>query len=76
LWLEIVEQIDLGQQATMGEDDEDSRKQRAAKISRYLRLIGAKNKASSFLMRLYDFRQKWGVLTPSSDPLRTSEFPK
>ncbi len=70
LWLEILDQIELGQQTDLvgdqaGHDDDldayqQRRQQREAMIARYLRLVGAKTKASSFLARLHELRQKWG----------------
>ena len=70
LWLEVLDQIELGQGFEIGEDDPDASEKRNAIIARYLRKVGAKNKASNFLLRLHEFRQKWGSFPVGPDPLR------
>ena len=70
LWLEVLDQIELGQGFEIGEDDPDASEKRIAIIARYLRKVGAKTKASNFLLRLHEFRQKWGSFPVGPDPLR------
>lgn len=71
LWLEILDQIELGTDFNNGVPDPEARREREALIARLLRTVGAKNKTTNLLLRLYEFRQKWGSLTPPPDALRT-----
>jgi hypothetical protein len=58
LWLEVLDQFELGQQL-----DEQGRAtpsaERGELIAQHLRLVGAKGKASNLLLRLREFRRKW-----------------
>ncbi len=70
LWLEILDQIQLGKGVVKNSDEPDTSKHRDTMIARYLRLVGAKNKTSNFLLRLHTFRQKWGSFPAVPDPLK------
>jgi hypothetical protein len=70
LWLEILDQIELGNAVAKHSDEPDTFKHRETMIARHLRLVGAKNKTSNFLLRLHDFRQKWGAFPAPTDPLK------
>jgi hypothetical protein len=72
LWLEVLDQIQLDQDSIIDDPDPEVRKKREAQIARYMRIVGAKNKTSNLLIRIYDFRQKWGSLPAPPDPLRGS----
>ena len=72
LWLEILDQIELGKGVAQNSDAPDTLKHRETMIARHLRLVGAKNKTSNFLLRLHDFRQKWGSFPAQQDPLKGS----
>jgi hypothetical protein len=69
LWLEVLDQIELGKKFAEHSDEADTSKHRETLIARYLRLVGAKTKTSNFLLRLHDFRQKWGSFPAAPDPL-------
>lgn len=72
LWLELLDQFDLA-------DDLDGMlrpavsEERRRSIERHLRVVGAKTKASQFLLRLHEFRRKWGLgfEPPGSSPEST-----
>ena len=70
LWLEILEQIQIGKVVVENSDEQEDIQKREAMIARYLRLAGAKNKTSNLLIRLHDFRQKWGSFPAGQDPLK------
>lgn len=72
LWLEILDQIQLGKGFAENSDEPDILKRGEAKIAQYLRLVGAKNKTSNFLLRLHDFKQKCGSFPAAPDPLKKS----
>ncbi len=72
LWLEILDQIELGKGVAQNSDEPDTVKHRETMIASHLRLVGAKNKTSNFLLRLHDFRQKWGSFPAQQDPLKGS----
>lgn len=63
LWLEILDQIQLGQ-LLLAADSADSAdcgaESRARAIAQHLKLVQAKLKAGSFVLRLEEFEQKWG----------------
>jgi hypothetical protein len=62
LWLEILEEIRLGRDllgAGSAESDRDER------MSRYLRIVDAKAKASDLLLRIREYRTR-----PGADPLQ------
>ena len=61
MWLEILDQIQFGAESISVAPDLDTQKQREALIARYLRIVGAKNKTSNLLLRIREFRQKWGT---------------
>jgi hypothetical protein len=62
LALEVFEQIETHEGLYDGQRTPHISEQREKEIARMLRLIGAKIKASGFLLRLHEFRQKWGHL--------------
>ena len=66
LWLEILDQIQLGRELTDPQSALSASEEREKLIARHLRLVGAKTKASGFLLRLHQFRRKWGI---APDPL-------
>lgn len=70
MWLEIIDQIQLGAELANADFDEAAQKKREALIARYMRTVGAKNKTSNLLIRIHEFRQKCGVFPPEPDPLR------
>lgn len=70
LWLEILDQIQLGKGFAENSDEPDAFKHREKKIACSLRLVGAKIKTSNFLLRIHDFRQKWGAFPAVPDPLK------
>jgi len=76
LWLEVLDQLELAKGLESAPHPEAS-EERAKQIDRHLRLIGAKSKASHFLLRLKEFRRKWtGGLTPLAplaDPFEMSD---
>ena len=72
LWLEVLDQIELGKGVAQNSDEPDTSKHRETMIARHLRLVGAKNKTSNFLLRLHEFRQKWGSFPATQDPLKGS----
>jgi hypothetical protein len=67
LWLEVLDQVELGQDLTDPRSIGTSSPAREQLISRHLRLAGATIKASGFLLRLAEFREKYGHL-PGSRP--------
>lgn len=58
LWLEILEQIEIGAGAGNAIADEAGHAEREAMIGRLLRVSGAKIRASSLLLRLREFYQR------------------
>ena len=70
LWLEVLDQIELGQSFENGKGDPEASEKRIGMIERYIRMAGAKTKTSNFLLRLHEFRQKWGSFPAPPDPLR------
>ena len=69
MWLEVMDQIHMGKDFE-GAGEPNRSKEHAKNVSQYLRLAGAKNKASSFLLRMHEFREKWGAPPGYHDPLR------
>jgi hypothetical protein len=66
LWLEILDQVQLGQRALETPPSQDEHDHRASLISQHLRTVGAKSKATNLLLRLREFRRKcvqqdWGM---------------
>lgn len=57
LWLEILEQIALAR-GLPRDTNLESRRARQAQIDRYLRLVGAKGKASHLLLRIREVAEK------------------
>lgn len=70
LWLEVLDQVELGQSLGNGKGDPETSEKRVGLIERYIRMAGAKTKTSNFLLRLQEFRQKWGSFPAAPDPLR------
>lgn len=68
VWREILDQLELGQQpgATGGFTKPADRQKL---IERHLRLVGAKVKATSLMLRLQEFRRKCGPPLAGLDPL-------
>jgi hypothetical protein len=69
LWLEIMDQIELGSDLTRGQCAARS-EERSKLIDAHLRLVGAKGKGAAILIRLSDFRQKWGHLPGQPGPFQ------
>lgn len=67
LWLEILQQLELAADGVTPDAAESEN--RETKIARYLRLAGAKIVSSNFLLRLREFRQKFGTHSFTPDPL-------
>jgi hypothetical protein len=67
LWLEVLDQLELGQNLTVPRSLLVASPERDELIARHLRTAGAKIKASSFLLRLAEFREKYGHL-PGARP--------
>ncbi len=59
LWLEILDQIQLGRELTSPRSMLDPTDERRDLIARHLRLVGAKVNASRLLLRLNEFRVRW-----------------
>ncbi|MDY0169683.1 MAG: hypothetical protein RBS80_24280 [Thermoguttaceae bacterium] len=59
VWLEILDQLEMAKSMPNVPTPEASA-ERDKLIARHLRLIGAKSKASNFLLRIKEFRRKWG----------------
>ena len=70
LWLEILQQIELGSVGVDTISDAVQSENRDDSIGRYLRIAGAKIVSSAFLLRLREFRQKYGSFSYAPDPLR------
>jgi hypothetical protein len=69
LWLEVLEQQRLAETWQTADDGGMSPTDRAEQIARHLRLVLAKVKVSSFLLRLRESRQRWGgMFAPPRDP--------
>jgi hypothetical protein len=69
LWLEVLDQMRLGQgfeDACRSECPSEDRRQL---IECHLRLVGAKFKASGFWLRLQQFRERWGRHPDGPNPL-------
>ena len=68
LWLEILQQTELGRDLTESGQEPDRLQNHEASIARMLRLAGSKMEASDFLLRLHSHRRKLmvgpGVTTP------------
>jgi hypothetical protein len=60
LWLEVLDQFELAA-GLDGKLHPAASEERCQLIDRHIRVIGAKTKASQFLLRLHEFRRKWGV---------------
>jgi hypothetical protein len=60
LWLEILDQIRLGQLLLDSNSTDSGSESRERAIAQHLKLVQAKLKASSFMLRLEEFEQKWG----------------
>jgi hypothetical protein len=67
LWLEILGQIELAEHLTDPGSVVTSSPEREQLISRHLRVAGAMIKASGFLLRLSEFKEKYGHL-PGARP--------
>lgn len=61
-WLEILDQIRLGEELRDPDTAIQCSAEREKLIARHLRLAGAKIKAASFLLRIHEFRNKFGHL--------------
>jgi hypothetical protein len=66
LWLEILDQVQLGQGVIETRPGQDEQNQRESLIAQHLRTVGAKNKTTNLLLRLREFRRKcvhqdWGM---------------
>jgi hypothetical protein len=64
LWLELLDQIQLGSQSVSAVSDPDAQRERHTTISRLLRTVGAKNKTTGLLLRIRELRWKHGVWPP------------
>jgi len=71
LWLEILQQVELGRDLTKGGAEPERLEAAEKSIARLLRLAGSKLKASDFLLRLGAGRRKLmerlGVAVPLKD---------
>lgn len=74
--LEILDHIQLGHSFATARSITQVSEEREQLIDRHLRLVGSKMKASSFLLRLHEFEQKYGSMPgcspnagPSNDPV-------
>ncbi|MFT4558050.1 MAG: hypothetical protein ACI92S_003424 [Planctomycetaceae bacterium] len=70
LWLEIQDQFAIAQSGQQPDSEEDASKDRATQVGRLLRTIKAKDNASKFWVRLHEFRERYGTLPGSFDPIR------
>jgi hypothetical protein len=76
LWLELLDQVQMGRDLTDPGTIFSPSKERENLIARHLRLSNAKIKASGFLLRLHEFREKYGhVLGESSECADTIQLP-
>ncbi len=75
MWLEILDQIQLGHSLTTARSITQVSEEREQLITRHLRLVGSKIKASSFLLRLHEFEQKHGSMPGSSPDAGASNDP-
>lgn len=60
LWLEILDQVELGQDFSTSSPRQMSA-ERMKLIDRHLRVVNAKSKASNFLVRFQELQRKWGL---------------
>ncbi len=72
MWLEILDHIQLGHSLTSSPSMTEASKEREQLITRHLRLVGSKVKASSFLLRLHEFEQKHGSMPGCSSNVEAS----
>jgi hypothetical protein len=75
MWLEILDHIQLGQSLTSSPSMTETSKEREQLITRHLRLVGSKVKASSFLLRLHEFEEKHGSMPGCSSNVEVSNGP-
>ena len=59
VWLEILDQVNLAE-SVLNVPTPEASAERDKQITRLLRVVGAKSKASNFLLRIKEFRRKWG----------------
>jgi hypothetical protein len=70
LWLEIQDQFAIGQSWIQSDSKEDASKDRDAQFARLFRTVKAKDHASKFWVRLHEFRERYGTLPGSLDPIQ------
>jgi hypothetical protein len=75
MWLEILDHIQLGHSLGSSASMPETSKEREQLITRHLRLVGSKVKASSFLLRLHEFEQKHGSMPGCSTDVDASIVP-
>lgn len=75
MWLEILDHIQLGRSLTSSPSMTETSKEREQLITRHLRLVGSKVKASSFLLRLHEFEEKHGCMPGCSSNVEVSNGP-
>lgn len=60
LWLEVLDQLRLGQILLESNSTDSGTESRERAIAQHLKLVQAKLKTSTFMLRLEEFEQKWG----------------
>lgn len=76
LWLEISDQIELGHARDDQREEPEARREYEKTIDRLLRLAGAKQKMSGLLLRLHEFKQRWGTFPVAADPFAGNDIPQ
>ncbi|MHC4874845.1 MAG: hypothetical protein ACYTGL_00015 [Planctomycetota bacterium] len=72
MWLEVLEMFEIGREFMQVDSSPESRQERDAKVSRLLKVVAAKSKASAFWVRIQDFRERHGALPGGYDPIQRS----
>jgi hypothetical protein len=79
VWLEVFDQIRLGEDPAAAAADSTSASDRQAVIAAHLRLVGAKAKMINLHLRMSEFRQRWGAghfgLPDAPPPEPVAEMP-
>ena len=60
LWLEVLDQLELGRLLLKSHSTDVPAEERQQAIAQHLKLVQAKLKASSFMLRLQEFERRWG----------------
>jgi hypothetical protein len=68
LWLEILDQIELGRETAPSAEEHAQREARALAIARHLRLVNSKLKATDLLDRLDVDKISWTPAPPTNSP--------